>query len=188
MAHDIDLRDPAVARLMGKESGIVSPGHVAPRKMTTVAGDMDRGLMSTTRLDLGKHEVAVLVRPRGSETMIESVDVVDVYAIPGEPLKVQIVCPRCHHQLTIDGDKKAIDWNPTAPCPFPQTLRSELEPAHHYLAAMPGVLSVETFQCTWELEDQMQDKGKDIHIIVGDSLCKFRGAIDKNVMREKSGR
>lgn len=186
MAHDIDLRDPAVSRLMGRESGdIVAPGQAARPRMTQVAGDMDRGLMSTTRLDIGKREVAVIVRPKASETMISGVNVVDVYAFAGPEFRIELVCPRCHHQLTVTAERKAIDWNPVAPCPFPQTVRAELEPEHHYLAAMPGVISVEEFGCTWELEDQMQDKNKDVRIISSSSRCRYRGVIDKNVLKEQ---
>ncbi len=184
MAHNIDLTDPAVARLMGRDTGVVTPGAPVPKKMTTIAGDMDRGLTSTTRLDLGKREVAVIVRPKGSETMVTGVVVVDVYAFEGKEFRVELVCPRCHHQLTITAERKAIDWNPVAPCPFPSTIRAELEPEHHYLAAMPGVISIAKFGCTWELEDQMQDKGKDAHLILNTSRCRYRAVIDKNVLRE----
>jgi hypothetical protein len=186
MAHDIDLRDPAIARLMGKDTGIVTPGELASgkRELVQIAGDPDHGITSTTRLDLGKREIGVLIRPKGSDTMIDGVLTLDVYAIPGEPVKAVIVCPRCHHRCEIDADKKAIDWNPTAPCPFPKTLIAELPPQHHYLAAQLGVISIETFRCKWELEDQMQDAGKDIHVMVSGSLCRFTCTIERNVLRE----
>lgn len=176
-AHDINLNDPAVARLMGTESGIVSPGQ-PKNELVQIAGDMDHGMMSTTRLDLGKHEIIVAVGPSPSDGVLT----VDVYAIVGEPLKIHIVCPRCKHQLTIDGDKKPIDYDRLAENPLPRSYKNDL-PLELARKAVYGKLSVQTFQCTWELEDQMQDAGKDVHVIAGGSLCRFRGAIDKNVLK-----
>jgi hypothetical protein len=176
-AHDINLRDPAVARLMGNESGIVSPASVASgkREMVQIAGDMDHGLMSTTRLDLGKHEVIVAEK--------DHLLTVDVYAIVGEPLKIHLICPRCKHQLTISGERKAIEYDPMALSPlWGLSIMNDLprEYARHHAH---GKLSVEMFQCTWELEDEARDKG-DVHIIAGGSLCRYRAAIDRNVLKE----
>lgn len=175
MTLNINMQDPAVARLLGKESGIVTPASGKPT-MTQIAGDMDHGVSSTTRLDLGKSEVIVVGK--------EHVLTVDVYAIPGEPTKVHLTCPRCHHQLTIDGNRKAIDWNPTAPSPLPISTLREI-PRELLRNAVYGVISVETFQCTWELEDRMQDAGKqDLGVIANGSLCRYRAVIDRNTIRE----
>lgn len=182
----IDMNDPSVQRLLGEQPqspGVITPGG-QHKSMVRVAGDEDHGMMSTTHLDIGKHEVGVIFRPKGSVTMIAGVLTVDVYAIPGEPVKLHMICPKCHHTLTVNADKKPIDWNPAAPSPFPRTLREVLPPESQYLALHPGVISVEEFQCTWELEDVQQDKGKDVNLMVSGSLCRFRAAIDKNVMRE----
>ena len=168
----VNLADPSVQQLLGEQSRVATPGGQA-KSMVHVAGDEDRGLMSTTRLDIGKHEVGVIFRPKGSATMIAGVLTVDVYAIPGEPVKLHLICPKCHHTLTVNANRKPIDWNPAAPCPFPRTLRDVLPPESHYLALHPGVVSVEEFQCTWELEDRQQDSGKDVGVIAGGSLCKF---------------
>ncbi len=177
MAHDIDLRDPAVARLLGKDTGIVTPGQAAAgkRELVQITGDMDHGLMSTTRLDLGKQEVIVAGR--------DHILTVDVYAVPEEPLKIHLICPRCHHRLTIDGDKKAIEFDHRAENPLGRSILAELPPELRSIATH-GKLSVSTFQCTWELEDQMQDAGKDDRVIARGSLCRFRAAIDKNVLKE----
>jgi uncharacterized protein YbaR (Trm112 family) len=177
-AHDINMADPAVRRLLGKDDAdrIVTPGEVEQPKMVQIAGDMDTGITSTTRLDLGKVEVVVAAK--------DHVLTVDVYAIPGEPLKVHLICPRCKHQLTIDQSKKAIDWDPLKPSPLPRSLVSSL-PRELQINAVIGILSVATFQCTWELEDEMQDKHKDVHIVAASgSLCRFRAAIDRNVLKE----
>ena len=181
----VDLADPSVQRLLGQQApSVVTPGGQA-KSMVNVAGDEDRGIMGTTHLDLAKHEIGVIFRPKGSATMIAGVLTVDVYAIPGEPVKLHLICPRCHHTLTVNADRKAIDWQPTTPSPFPKTLREVLPPESQYLAAHPGVLSVDEFQCTWELEDKMQDAGRqDLGVITGGSLCRYRGVIDRNVLRE----
>lgn len=175
--HGIDLSDPAIRRLMGKpDSEIVRPGEVASGKeIVQIAGDFDQGITSTTHLDAGKIEVLVAGK--------EHVLTVDVYAIPGEPTKLHLVCPRCHHMISIDETRKAIEWNPRAPSPLPPSYLRNL-PRELVARGAVGILSVETFQCTWELADQMQDKGKDQNLILGGSLCRFRAAIDRNVLKE----
>lgn len=177
MAHDIDMRDPSVKRLLGNEGCLVAPGVASgKRELVQIKGDMDHGLTSTTRLDMGKHEVIVAGK--------DHVLTVDVYAIVGEPLKVHLICPRCKHLLTIDGARKPIEYDALAENPLGRSILNEL-PRELLAVATHGKLSIETFQCTWELEDHMQDAGKDDHVIARGSLCRYRAAIDRNVLKEE---
>jgi hypothetical protein len=187
MSASINLEDPAVRRLLegnGAQQTVVMPGSTRKAAMTQIAGDEDRGFTSTQYLNRGKQEVACLVRPKNSVTMVAGVSTVDVYAIPGEPVKLHIICPRCLHQLTIDGGKKPIDWRPADTNPHAAEVRAHLPPEDQWVAGNLGIISVGQFQCTWELEDQMQDKGKDVHVIAKGSLCRFTGVIERNVLKE----
>lgn len=83
---------------------------------------------------------------------------VDVYALPGEPIRLHLLCPKCQHALTLDQTKKAIDWTPPPPG-----------------GGKHGTISVETFQCTWEMGDKTE---------LGQPLCGWRVAIDRNVARD----
>lgn len=185
-ALDLDLADPAVARLIGgdRRAEVIMPGSTKKAAMVQIAGDEDHGVSTTTYLDRGKQEVGVLFRPKNSVTMLAGVLTVDVYAIPDEPLKLHLICPRCRRLLTVNGDRKPIDWNPTSPSPHPAALREALPPESKYLSDNLGVVSVGQFQCTWELEDKQQDSGKDDRVIASGSLCRFKGVIERNVLRE----
>lgn len=187
-ASAINLEDPAVRRLLeggGAQQTVVMPGSQRRAAMTQIAGDEDLGLSSTTYLDRGKQEIALLVRPRNSTTMVDGIATVDIYAIPGEPVKVHMICPRCKHQLQLDQARKQMDWQPAAPNPHAAEIRTCLEAADRWIAGNLGVLTVEEFQCTWELGDDMQDKGKDTRVIAASgALCRFRGVIDRNVLKE----
>lgn len=183
----LNLDDPAVRRILeggGSKQDVILPGSSRRATLSQIKGDENHGIESTQYLNRGKQEVALLVRPKNSVTMVSGVVVADVYAIDGEPLKVHLFCPKCRRQLQIDQAKKAIDWRPTDASPVAGELKTVLDPDAHWLCDNLGILSVNTFLCTWELEDQMQDKGKDANVIVGGSLCKFRGVIDRNVLKE----
>lgn len=187
MSAAIDLQDPAVQRLLagdGAQTSVVMPGSQRKMAMTQIAGDEHHGISSTQYLDRGKQEVALIIRPKNSATMVDGIATVDVYAIPGEPLKVHMICPRCKHQLQLDQARKAMEWNPTAPNPHAAEIRGCLEAGERWIAANLGVLSVSEFQCTWELANEMQDGGKDEHVIVGGSLCRYRAVIERNVLKE----
>lgn len=174
---DVNLSDPGVQRLLGNQgSGLVSPAS-GKKEMVQIAGDMDHGMMHTTNLDLAKHEVGVMGPG-------EHCGNVDVYAIPGEPVKVHMICPRCHHRLTINGDRQAIDYEAARGNPQRAALIASLPPELAYVADLGGQLSVSTFQCTWELSDQKQDTNQDLNVIARGSLCRWRGVIDRNVVRE----
>ncbi len=177
MTLEIDLKNPRVRELMGADDPrLVQPG-TKKREMVQLAGDqLDptgrtslRGLGSTTRLDGGKHETLVLFRGRSADFVLT----VDVYALPNEPLQVHYICPRCHKQGRITQDAKAIDWSPTE--------NRVLELPDGQKTRTNGVLSVEPFQCTWEI-------GSDPHTpgirAGGLTLCGQKLVIDANIARE----
>ncbi len=175
MTLSIDMTNPAVQNLLGTDRRVAgAPQHAS---MVQLAGDAPdptgmtshRGISATTRLDGGKHETLVLFRGRHGDFVMT----VDVYAIPNEPLQVHFICPRCHKQGRITQDAKAIDWSPTEnrvlDLPDGQKTRTN------------GILSVEPFQCTWELGSEEHKTG----IRAGGlTLCGQKLAIDHNVARE----
>ena len=129
--------------------------------------------MSTTRLSAGKEEVIVLF---GDQVMT-----VDVYAIPGEPIKVHLYCPRCHKLLTVAQDRKAIDYDRAAPGLGAGRLRGLGVPPEVWHPAALGRLSIEAFECTWEIEDAPHVPGA-LHL--GASLCRQRLVIEGNIARD----
>ena len=175
MTLNIDLTDPAVQRQLGGP-----PDTGKRRPVVQLAGDapdpsgMSRhlGAQSTTRLTGGKQEVVVVY-----QGMFLTVD---VYQIPGEPMKVHLYCPRCHKHATVPGDRKAIDFEPAAVNPERTAIRATGRPELMDLADF-GRLSIETFECPWELGDQQHVQGA---VQVGTSLCRLRIAIDRNRVRD----
>lgn len=73
----------------------------------------------------------------------------DVYLIGGE-LMVHLICPRCCNALRVSAKNKRIDFS-------------------------DGKLTVEPFQCTWELGER---DGERMDFGVG--LCRWKAAIDEN--------
>jgi len=169
----IDMADPGVQKLLGG-----APVAGGKRRVVQIAGDDPtgitgaRGMHSTTYLEHGKHEVIVTYR--------DMFLTVDVYLLPGQPPEIHLICPRCHHASRISGDQKAIDFDPAAV--NPQWLEAA-RANHRDLAAVAGIgrLSVEPFECTWEI-------GADAHVSggvhTGASLCRLRLAIEDNCARD----
>lgn len=83
----------------------------------------------------------------------------DVYALPGVPMYVHILCPKCRHALKIAEDRKHIEYDPKAGPPQDG-----------------GRISIEAFQCTWEMDDQRQQFGL--------SLCGWKVVVDNNIARD----
>lgn len=83
---------------------------------------------------------------------------VDVYALPGQPVKVHLLCPKCRKALNIDQTMKAMEWQPP---------RAEDLPPPGFTQP-GGFLAVEAFQCTWELTDQKE---------FGGELCRWKVGI-----------
>jgi hypothetical protein len=162
----IDLRDPRVQDMMGVKPGSLASGK--EREVVRIAGDMETGISMTTSLTAGKQEVVVVY---GDQFLT-----VDVYAIPGEPLVAHIICPRCRKQSRIPGDRKAIDFDPSAVNPMRTTILATQSPD---LMAAGGIgrLSIEPFECAWEMGDDRHVAGA-LHS--GVSLCRLRIGITNN--------
>lgn len=151
------------------------PLATGKREIMQLAGDAPdptgltdyRGAQSTLRLNGGKREVVVVYH--------DVLMTVDVYALPGEPMHISLLCPRCHKPLRIPGDRKSIDFEPNALNPA-RIAAAGLPPEVAAVAAT-GKLSVEPFECTWELGDDKHVAGG-LH--TGTNLCRLRIAIDNN--------
>jgi hypothetical protein len=173
----VDLGDPRVQQMLGGPSPLAS----GKREVVQLAGDpanpTPSGLQSTTRLTGGKQEVVVVY---GDLLMT-----IDIYALPGEPIRAQIICPRCHKHSTIRGDQKKIEYeskeaNPRAALVKAMAGHSQAE-LDLVTAAQIGRLSIEAFECAWELGDEKHVAGA-VH--TGASLCRLRLVIDNNRARE----
>lgn len=173
-ALNIDLTDPRVrAMLDGPGPGLATGNRPA---VVQIAGDVPdptgmsrcRGAQSTTHLTDGKHEVVVVYKGMFMT--------VDVYAVPGQPLMAHLYCPRCHKHATVKGEHKAIDYEPASPNPMCAQIRASGDPGLAQIADL-GRLSIEAFECPWELGDDQHVSGG-MH--TGMSLCRMRLAIDNN--------
>lgn len=173
----INMGDPSVRRLLGVDERVVTgkPG----RELVQVAGDQDRGISSTVRADR-----SAIAHPLYWYKGV-GIGVADVYKLPNEPLYIHIICPKCHHALTISQTRKAIDFEVGQHVHKPtdqdlarvdNTASSASSPPMQHALQSFGKLSVETFECTWEMGKDRQQFGV--------SLCKFRAAIDNNVIKE----
>lgn len=122
-----------------------------------------KGLASHTSLDHAKTTAVV----RFEDRLLEA----DVYALPGEPVKVVILCPRCGNASQIDGAKKAIEWTPKAPDQIGSFINA-------------GELSIEPFECAWELPDAgMFNPDAHKNVIGTAPLCRLKIGITKNYAR-----
>lgn len=104
-----------------------------------------------------------LIRYRGQygDVVLEA----DVYKEPGaEKIWVNLLCPRCRHSLKIDQDNKKIHLELGPEVPPTQRRR--------------GTISIEPFQCPWELDDEAQR----MEFAVG--LCQCKLGIDQNIARD----
>jgi hypothetical protein len=159
---------------MGADHSLAS-GQKPQRELVQVAGDEDHGIASQVSLDVGKAEVLVIYK--------DHLMTCDVYALPGEPLKVSFIGPRCRPHCTIPGDRKAIDWDPGAPNPQAPNIgasgRLPPEVARH---ASLGRISIEAIECPWELEDAGDHKAN--VLFSGMTLCRLRIAIDNNLAKD----
>jgi hypothetical protein len=173
----IDLSNPEVRSLLGASP--VSTGKV--REVVQLAGDAPdptgvtggRGLLSTHRMTGGKQEVVVLYK--------DMILTVDVYALPGEPTRAQIICPRCHKHSTIPGDRKRIEYDSGALNPIQRQILSQAHQPEIARIVQFGRLSIETFECAWEIGDDRHVSGA-LH--TGASLCRLRLVIEDNRARD----
>lgn len=157
MTINIDMADPAVQRLMGSRDLVQLAGD-APDP----TGIGPNGMASTYRLNRSAIANPIVEYHPGRADY--AIITCDVYAHPGEPMFLHLICPRCRNPLRIGADRKHI----------------ELE-----IGAGPnaqGRLSVEPFECTWEAPGA----GKHVPGLIGGgvSLCRWRAAIDNNVAKD----
>lgn len=128
-----------------------------------------------TKSALG-HPFLLWRRPDGGEMMLEA----DVYAMPGSPMYIIILCPLCAMNgrtsgLRIDQAKKAMSYDEKASIScFPGWTKEQTKGA--FPNGTGGVLSVEPFACTWE-------ESPDLKRDFGLSKCNWRVAIDNNFVR-----
>src|SRR5580765_6985516 len=88
----IDLSDPVARATLGVDQPSLSTKR---REVVQLAGDVPdptgvtshRGIQSTHFLTGAKQEVVVVF----GDLLLT----VDLYALPGEPVRAQIICPRC---------------------------------------------------------------------------------------------
>lgn len=162
----LELGDQRVRTALGAERGGV----------VQLAGDPSTGVLATTPLDSGKCEVVVVYRGNRASGAWGMFMTLDVYAVPGEPLVVHLICPRCHKPCTVDGSRKQIDFDPRAVNPLAGQIRAAKDPALALIADL-GRISIAPFECTWELGDDKHVRGG-VH--TGVSLCRMRLGISDN--------
>ncbi len=172
-SYTVDMSDPRVRAMLGHDSpaprgGVVQLAGDAPDP-TRLTSNV--GMMSTHHLNAGKHEVVVAYR--------DLFMTLDVYALPGEPVRVHLICPRCRKASSISGDRKAIDFDPGATNPIARRLQDT--GTAEIAAAARGRISIEPFECTWELGGDTHAHGA-VH--TGASMCRMRLAIDDNIAKD----
>jgi hypothetical protein len=167
--YTVNLSDPRV-RAMLDSGPVVHLAGDAPDP----TGTGQIGMMSTTHLTAGKQEVVVAF---GDLFMT-----LDVYAIPGEPARVHLICPRCHKASSISGDRKRIAFEPRAASPIAHRLAQTRAP--ELAGATLGQISIEPFECAWEIGGDAHAGGAQRSVHTGASMCRLRLAIDDNVAKE----
>ncbi len=133
-------------------------GDFPPNQQDYLPGSPLKGYESTVALSDGKTCVQVRYEGKAGQKLLE----VDVYAVPGSPLKLHLFCPQCHNLCMVHQDRTPMDFDPSAD------------------VANGGRLSVQPFTCTWEL-----DGTKAVGISAfGSNLCRLKIAIDHNRARD----
>lgn len=154
-----------------------------------VAGDMPdpagTGLRGTapgyrfTQAALG-HPMCHYTFGPGGDTIIE----MDVYAPPGTPMYVHLICPHClvrskvTQTLTIKADQKEMSYDPRGIAPtFPGWTDAQM--ARTYPRGTGGLISIARFRCAWEMDPKAA-------VAQGHSanpICDFDVVIENNVVR-----
>jgi len=83
----------------------------------------------------------------------------DLYRYSDE-LRIHMHCPRCTNVIRISSTRKALEWDP-----------------------VDGILSVEPMECPWEIGRGTDGTTSD-RIAFGLGLCRFKFAIDANIMKD----
>lgn len=132
--------------------------------MRDPAGERGAGLASQTNFDHNKVTTVI----RYGDRLIEA----DVYALKGAPVHVVILCPRCGNASTIRGEKKAIDWRPHAPEKLGELVNC-------------GKISIEPFECAWELPEAGRHNQRNTSQIIGTApLCRLKLGVTNNIAKD----
>jgi len=130
-----------------------------------------------TRTALGHPMLLYRVTGTSKEIILEA----DIYAIPGQPMYVHLICPLCLINgrtvgLKIDQSHKSLSYDVSSPVPtFPGWTNEQMKQA--FPDGLGGRLSVEPFKCTWE-------ETPDLKRLDGLACCRWQVAIDNNVVRD----
>lgn len=109
-----------------------------------VAGDADQGIANNISLtDSAFAKPQIRYKGRYGDYIMSC----ELYKM-GNEISLNFICPKCHHSGWIKSSKKQMLWDPNKG------------------------LSVEPFECTWELDER--------RIEFGIGLCRFKAAIDNN--------
>ncbi len=162
-SFSVDLSDPRMQQILGPAAPTAGK-----REVVQIAGDEPSGVLARMSLTAGKREVVVVF----GDLFLT----VDAYAVPGAPVVLHIICPRCRKHSTISGARKRIEFEPTAENPQRSAVVGAGSKELAELAKF-GRLSVEKFECAWEI-------GGDKHVATamhtGARLCRMKLAIDNN--------
>lgn len=179
----VNLRDQGVRDFLGVDR-VQSAGQQG-RELVQVAGDVpapdgsgDLGFANTWHLNRSAIGHPFVIYK-------QSILVVDVYEVPGEPMNLVLICPKCHHALNISAAKKRMEFDRVIGAPNPTRKDEEmLAQMMTTWSTIPprtslqrfGSLSVEPFECTWEMSAHRAE--------FGTSLCRWKVAIDNNVAKD----
>jgi len=126
------------------------------------------------------HPMLHYALPNGKELIVEA----DVYHIPGEAPYVLLECPICMMakggktgtSLKISADNKKLSYEKDGRVPpFPGW--SEKQMKHCFPSGAGGLLSVEEFACSWEVEPELRRH-------FGFAVCPWRVVIENNVIKD----
>jgi hypothetical protein len=92
-------------------------------------------------------------------------------------MRVQIICPRCHKHSTIRGNQKKIEYDPKIMNPMMRHIMFYASSPRDFVHATFGRISIEAFECAWEIGDAKHVTGA-LH--TGASLCRLRLVIEDN--------
>lgn len=116
----------------------------------------------------------------GGDTIVE----MDVYAPPDQPMYVHLLCPHClvrskaTHGITVRADQKGMSYDPHGIArTFPGWTDAQM--ARAYPRGTGGLISIDRFRCTWELDPALA-------VAQGHTrnpICDFDVIVADNVIR-----
>lgn len=157
--HGLPAHDPSTEEIYQIAGDAQGPG--LPRGGSCPKHDLGTGPCTCERVrgahstvHMNRADRAAAVLIRFEDRIIEA----DLYRTVDEVI-VHIICPKCLHSSKISSTRKAVEWDGT-------------------------LLSVEPFECPWEMSDERDPSSTHEGVLVGSgNLCRLRMAIEKNVGR-----